>query len=193
LLTPSRRLVVIRGVVDELSWSLSGGQVTLVGQPAGAVAGTIAAGASTGATVSGGDLYVRNLTVACVPDISDRGIVAQSGATLRLNRVNVRNCAKGGIIVDGASFDIRNTTVTGCGGVDIGGFFWGGIRVQAFPQNGPSRFELVTVKDNKASGISCSGPVSATGVHASGNATADVSTSCGFSSCGAPGPNCGAP
>jgi hypothetical protein len=186
LLTPSCRLVVIRGVVDELSWSLSGGQVTLVGQPAGAVAGTVAAGASTGATVSGGDLCVRNLTVACVPDISDRGIVAQSGATLRLNRVTVRNCAKGGTVVDGASFDIRSTTVTGSG------FFWGGIRVQAFPQNGPSRFELVTVKDNKASGISCSGPASATGVHASGNATADISTSCGFASCGAPGPTCAA-
>jgi hypothetical protein len=193
LLTPSRRLVVVRGVVDELSWSLSGGQVTLVGQPAGAVAGTIAAGASAGATVSGGDLYVRNLTVSCVPDISDRGIVAQSGAVLRLNRVTVKNCAKGGVFVDGAAFDIKNSVVTANGPADNGGLVWGGMRFQGVPAAGPARLEMVTVKDNKQVGVSCSAAISGTGVHASGNiGGVEITSTCGLTPCSPPGPTCGA-
>jgi hypothetical protein len=192
VLSPSRRLVVVRGAVDEFDWSLSGGQVTVVGQNAGAVPGTVAAVVSPGITVSGGEVHIRGLTVSCTADVSDRGIVAQSGAVLRLNRVTVKNCAKGGIFVDGASFDIRNTTVTASGPGDVAGLLWGGIRVQSFPPTGPARFELVTIKDNKGPGVSCSGAVTGSGVLASGNPVADISPTCTIASCGSAGPTCGA-
>ncbi len=191
-LTGGRRVVVVRGAVDELNWTLNGPQVSVVGQPSGGVAATIAAGTSPGISISGGDIYVRSLSISCVADVSDRGIVAQSGTVLRLNRVAVKNCAKGGIFVDVSGFDIRNTTVTGNGPGDLGGLPWGGIRVQAFPPAGPSRLESLTIKDNKGPGLSCTSAAMGSGVLASGNSPTDISSSCGVTACGAAGPNCGA-
>jgi hypothetical protein len=192
-LTASRRVVIIRGAVDGFSWSLNGGQVTVVGQPAGAIAGTIAAGVSPGVTVSGGDLYIRNLSVACVPDISDRGVVAQSGAVLRLNGVTVKNCAKGGVLVDGAAFEIKNAVITANGPADNGGLVWGGMRFQGVPIGGPARLEMVTIKDNKQVGVSCSAAISGTGVHASGNTGGvEITSTCGLMPCSPPGATCGA-
>jgi hypothetical protein len=184
-------VVVVRGAVDEFSWSLTGAQVTVVGQPAGAVPAAILAGTNPGLALNGGDLYVRNVSVSCVPDFSDRGIVAQSGAVLRLNRVTVKNCAKGGLFVDGAGFDVRQSTFTGNGPGDIMGFPWGGIRVQGSPAGGPPRLESVTIKDNKGPGLSCSAAVMGTGVLVTGNSMPEVSPTCGVASCGAAGPTCG--
>ena len=112
---------------------------------------------------------------------------------LRLNRVMVKNCAKGGIFVDGSAFDIRNTTITGSGAGEIGGgLTWGGVRVQALPPSGPTRFELVTIKDNKGPGLSCASAVMGTGLLAQGNSTREITLACGITSCASPGPDCGA-
>ena len=95
-------------------------------------------------------------------------------------------------IVDGANFDIKNTTVTGNGpSADL---TWGGIRVQTPLGTGNAKLKLLTVQMNSPSGVSCTGPISGDGVSATQNVSGDVSMTCGFMSCGAPAPpTCGAP
>jgi hypothetical protein len=111
-----------------------------------------------------------------------------------MDRCVVANNAKGGILLDGATFEIANTTVKGNGPGDDAGTTWGGMRVKNLPASEPKLLTLVTVQDNNNTGISCAGTVAGTNVSASGNAGGvDITTgTCGFSSCGLPGPTCGA-
>src|ERR1017187_8583366 len=57
--------------------------------------------------VTGGDLYIRGLSVTA----GSPGIWATGGNILRLDHVNVSNNTAGGILLDGAGFDIKNTTI----------------------------------------------------------------------------------
>jgi hypothetical protein len=145
--------------------------------------GIVASGSSTQLTLSN----VRvNLGMGL-------GIQADTAATLTMRGCTVENNAGstsggvggGGMLLDGASFDIQNTSVTNNGpGMDLMGNVWGGIRISN-PVAG-SKMNLVTVKDNKQVGISCSGMVSGTGVLATNNVggVEITNAACGFSSCG---------
>jgi hypothetical protein len=186
--TSTRRVVAIRGpaAVAGFAWSnASVGQLSVIGQ----AAATIAGGADPGIRLTAGDLYARDLTVAPSANV---GVVAELGSTLRLSHVVVRDNAQGGILVNGAAFDISNTRVTANGPGDIMGFPWGGVRIQAVLAS-PARLERVTINDNKQVGLSCSANVSGMGVLASGNAGGvDIATTCAISACSPAGPTCGA-
>jgi hypothetical protein len=188
-LTVSRRLVVISGSVPGVQWAPVSGDdpVSLIGR----AAAVIAPGTSVGVHVSGpAELYARDIIIR---NSEQEGVIAESGATLRLDHITVDSNRGGGILVDSSAFEIQNTTVTGNGPAQAaGGVVWGGIRVQA--PGTPASLELLTVRDNQSTGISCSGGVTGIGVFATGSAGGiDVTAACAIAPCSPAGPTCGAP
>jgi hypothetical protein len=187
-LTTAKRLIVVRGAVQAANYTIqtNGGspQITLIGQATGSIVG----GLYSALVVDAADVYARDISLRVSATV---GVVAQNAALLRLDHVSVDNNTGGGILVDGAGFEIRNSQITSNGPGDIGGFPWGGIRVQNI--QGPSLLELVTVQNNNQVGISCSAAVTGNGVLASGNAGGvDVSPTCQITPCSPASATCGA-
>jgi hypothetical protein len=179
----TRDLIVVRGTVVGPTSAFSGGskQISIVGQSAATI--------SSGVRLSVGDAYLRALTVGPSPSI---GVQADAGSTLRLDHVTVNGNTGGGILVDGANFDIRNTTVTGNGLAMSGSTTWSGILVQGLPSTGPIQLQLSTVQTNMGPGVTCSGSIQAGQTLVTGNVLVQVGSACGFTSCGTAGSNCGA-
>ena len=183
-----RDLIVVRGTVTGAASAFAGGakQISIVGQATAVVAG----GGSPAIHLATGDAYVRAIKLGPSASI---GCQADSGSTLRLDHVVVTGNSAGGILLDGAAFDIENTTVTSNGPGDLTGLPWGGIRVQNIPVDGPKILKLVTVQTNNPIGVSCSAAVSGpSGVLAIANLSTDISPTCAFLSCGAASSTCGA-
>jgi hypothetical protein len=185
-LTIARRVILASGTVTGLNWTIPPGAAPIsIISLNGAV---FAGGATAGIQVSGvGELYVRGVIVR---SSELEGVIATSGSNLRLERVTVDSNRGGGILLDGAPFDIRNTTVTNNG--PSSDLSWGGIRVQGLPATGSTNLHLVTIQGNKAPGLSCAAAIQGDGVFASGNSTGDVSGTCGVTACSPAGPTCGA-
>jgi hypothetical protein len=183
----ARTLILVRGPVTASSSTFgASAETSLIGQAGGAVVGAT----SAVKLAAGKRLYLRDVSVTTVAGV---GILAPVGSTLRMERVTVENCAKGGILLAGAAFDISNSTVTGNGPGTQDTTAWGGIYVQQPPATGPARLNLVTVVENKAVGIVCIGAISGTaGILSVNNTAGDISPACGFSSCGSAGQSCGA-
>ena len=181
----ARDLVVVRGSVNGAAsaFQTSAPPISIVGQMSGLIGGV-----NPAIHVAKGDLFARDLTLTTVSSV---GCQADAGATVRLDRVLVTGNASGGILLDGAAFVITNTTVTNNGPGDLG-FFWGGIRAQNIPVGGPAQLTNLTVRNNNQQGISCSAVVVGTSVLATNNVGGDISPTCGFMSCPAAGPTCGA-
>jgi hypothetical protein len=212
----TKKVIVIRGAVNGPMVLASASATPLVlGRQNGlGEAGQIVTAVGTGITASAGEVLVRDLEVVGGGSGSSKGIVASglstklklvsvkvslgmglgvqadSGADLAMDRCTVENNSRGGILVDHASFDIRNTTVAGNGPGTLGAITWGGILISE-PASGLNQLQLVTVQNNKAIGVSCSAAVSNMGVLASMNVTGDINQTCGFSSCGTAGASCG--
>lgn len=181
-----KRLLVVRdSVTGSITWNLSGSQMTIVGQESGTITGN---GTSPTLHATGGDLYIRDLTLTG----GAPGIMADGGSILHLDHVSASSNASGGILLDGAGFDIKNTTVkdNAAAGGDPG------IRIQNAPTSSttPKSLSLCTVSGNAGFGISCtSGTVAtASGVLVTGNGGTDITSFCGFTSCSSAGPTCGA-
>jgi len=190
--TTARDLVVVRGTVGGATGAFTG-NVSIVGQSSGTIAGTV----SPALHVSGGTTYARGLKLLTVDSI---GLQADSGSTVKLDHMLVTGNAGqasdlkgGGILLDGAAFDIRNTTVTGNGPGASGSSTLGGILVTSTPAPaGPRALQLVTVQNNNGPGIACSAAISGTGVLATGNTSVDILPACGITSCTTASTSCGA-
>jgi hypothetical protein len=110
-----------------------------------------------GISITGGELYLRGLTVAGNPSgVTGIGINAQAatGATvvLHMDGCTVKDNPGGGILLAGAAFDIRNSTITGNGPAQTAdGTIWGGIRVDSLPPTGQASLDLVTIQKQPAS------------------------------------------
>jgi hypothetical protein len=184
----SRSLVVVRGSAASANGAigLSGGKlVSIVGQNVGVITGTMAP-----ALWVSGNTYVRDVKLT---SSLSTGVQADSSAVLRMNHVSVVNSGGGGILLNGAGFDIQNTIVTGNGPGMFGLAVWGGILINNPPAAGPARLQLLTVQANTGTGIACSAAVMSTsGVLASGNSPLSIATTCGFTSCAAANATCGA-
>ncbi len=188
-LTPSRRVLVISGAVMGASWTPPSGAtpVTIVGRSVAA----IAPGTGVGIRVSGAaELYARDLIVRNSEQV---GIIAEGGASLRLEHVTVDSNRGGGILVDSSAFDVKTSTITGNGpGQGAGGVVWGGIRIQT--PGTPASLTSVTANNNQSAGVSCSDQINGVGVLATGNAGGvQVTSACGITPCSPAGPTCGAP
>jgi hypothetical protein len=153
-----------------------------------------------GIDITSGELYLRSLTVAGnALGATGIGVNAQAatGTTvvLHMDGCTIKNNPGGGIFLAGTAFDIRNSKVTGNGpGQTTGGTIWGGIRVEGLPVGGQANLDLVTIQNNLAVGLTCSGAIQGQGVLISGNTPLDIATSCGAGvlTCTTPAPTCGA-
>jgi hypothetical protein len=192
-LSMARRVIVVRGTVDGTSTVIQGipssSQVSIIGQNDGVL------GPPTTHQpilhLNGGDVYFRDVTLK---NSLDMGMVVDGAATLRLDGVTFDNDSKGGLLLDGAAFDIRNSVFTNNGPGTIGAVTWGGILVQGTAPPGPRSFAQVTIANNKYLGLACSAAVSGSGIYAAGNAGGvEISPTCSVTTCPQVGPGCGAP
>jgi hypothetical protein len=179
-------LVIVRGTVTAGTWTFTGatGEVSIVGQQSA----FIASAASPALAMASGQLYVRDVKASSSASLC----LSAKGGTLRLEHVTVDSCLKGGILLDGAAFDIRDTTVTNNGPGTQGTTLWGGVLVSSLPAAGTTGLTLVTIQGNKQIGLTCAGGIQGTGVLATGNTGGDVNPYCNVSACAAAGPTCGA-
>jgi hypothetical protein len=183
-------LVVITGTLAALSTTLSlTAPLTIVGKSSATLTPTTG---GDGIDITSGTVYLRNLTVQGAAS-DGIGINATPGVTLHMTGCAVTDNPGGGILLNGAAFDIANTTVTGNGPGNFGGLTtWGGILVNAPPSAGPATLDLVTIQDNNAAGVSCSGAITGSGVLATGNLSTQVTPSCSFTACTSASTTCGA-
>lgn len=190
-----KALVVVAGA---LSGGVTGlalaAPLSLVGKPAVINADDY----SDAISITNGELYLRNLTVAgSASRQTGIGINAQAtpGATLllRVQDCTIKGNPGGGILLADAAFTIENTVVSGNGpGETVGGASFGGIRIDSTVAGGPARIALTTVTDNLAPGLSCAEGIQGTGILAAFNAVRDITSSCGIVPCTTPGVSCGA-
>jgi hypothetical protein len=188
-------VLVVMGQVSGFSIGALSAPLTIVGKSAVISPADYADGLS----ITRGEIYLRGLTVAGNPSgVTGIGVNAQAatGSTvlLHMDGCTVKDNPGGGILLAGASFDIRNSKITRNGPAQTaGGTSWGGIRVESLPAGGQASLNLVTIQGNWAPGLSCSGAIQGQGVLATDNAQPDIVPSCGsVVSCATPSPICGA-
>ena len=199
--TNAKRLIVVNGSLAAGSTTVAATlPLTIVGKSSAKLTPTTG---SDGISINSGEIFLRGLTVQGT-STSGVGInAAPTGGntvTLRMDTCVVSNNPGGGILLNGAAFDIKNTSITGNGpGTAPGsGASYGGIRIEALPTSGPTVLNLVTIQNNKQVGLSCSGAGAWTGPVAgllvSGNTGGDIGTTCGVNSCSSSdgGATCGA-
>lgn len=218
-LSSTRNVLVIRGAANnQLTLGTTGVLPIVIGRKnTGGDSGSILAGAATAIHVSSDSALIRDLTVNAGTTAGSKGIVitgasttaqllrvtaslgtglgvdAEAGATLQMDHCTVQNNSAGGVLVNGAAFTIKNTTVTSNGPGQSGAITWGGILVNNPASGGANVLDHLTVQSNMPVGIACSAGVSGQGVSASGSTGGvDIGTVCGFSSCGTPSATCGA-
>jgi hypothetical protein len=160
--TATKNVVVIRGIVGEWTLSFTGAPITVIGQQ-GAM---VTPGATNdGITISGADVFIRNVVAKGSPN--GTGVNAKIGSTLRMDRCMVLNNATGGIVTQGAAFDIVNTVVANNMGATA-------VTLGTFPGTGPTRFAFNTVVDNQGTGVFCGQAYTLTGLLVNGNAVTQV-------------------
>lgn len=187
-LTDARRTLIISGAVAGLQWNAPAAAkpVSLIGRSSAAIVGGLQPGISFSGSA---ELFARDLVVRR----SDAaGINVQNGAVLRLEHVTVDSNGGGGILVEDAAFDVRNSTITTNGPGQSGAITWGGMLVTNPLASGPASLERVTFRTNNPVGLSCSGPVTGSGVFAADNTSVDIAMSCSIVPCSPAGPTCGA-
>jgi hypothetical protein len=180
-ITPDRNIIIVTGGVAAGTWKYANqakGPLLIVGQNNA----KIGSSGDPAFSLTSGKVTIRNVTFNSQ---FSTGITA-TGGTLTLDHVTLSMCAEGAILLDGASFDIRNTTITGNGtGMDDNGLItWSGIYVRTLPPTGPTTLNRVTIAGNPAAGLLCVDKITGTGVLAYGNGGAQISNGCMVNDCG---------
>jgi hypothetical protein len=197
----SSSVVVVRGALSAAPTNIAVmAPLTVIGKSAATLTPT--AGADC-VTITSGEIYLRNLTIqGTASPATGMGIKAapdpSSTVTLHMDTCAVISNPGGGMLLNGAAFDIRNTTVSNNGSGSLGAISWGGILANNPPAGGLTTLNDVTIQNNGLIGLVCSGNVtSTTSVLASGNvngstkATDQIGTSCGITSCTSTSATCG--
>ena len=188
LFAESRSVVALHGTLDGLAWTLTPTTpaLTVVGKDTAVIAG----GIKSGIRLEGpGDVLVRGVTVRGSDTV---GVVATGGATLRLRDTTIESNHGGGILLDGAHFDLRNTTVSDNGPGLTGATSWGGILAVAIT-GVPARLDNVSIKNNKQVGLACASGIMGSAIYAKGNLGGiDVQDTCAITTCDPESASCGA-
>jgi hypothetical protein len=181
--TSGKSLVLLTGALADFSVAVSSKSLTVVGKSA-----VITPALATNAIdITSGEVYLRGLTVQGAAT-TGMGINAAppggSTVTLHMNSCTVSNNPGGGILLNGAAFDIQNTTVTG-NGPNTASTPWGGIYVQSLPTSGPTALSFVTIQNNPGPGLVCapSASIQGTAVLAIGNTLTQITSACAVTSC----------
>ena len=188
-LSSDRRLIIIRGTVQATNYVVQpvagSAQITFVGQQSGAIAG----GAFSALAIDGAAVFARDLTFKLS---SAPAVIAKNAGVLSLQHVIVDNNPGGGVLVDGAGFEIRNTSITRNGPATTGPTTWGGMLVQNLSALTLRAIDLVTIQNNGGPGLSCSDRIDGTRLLASDNAASNIGITCQVTPCSPAGPACGA-
>jgi parallel beta helix pectate lyase-like protein len=174
-----RNVIVIRGgTADRMTLATTGLAPVVVGKNGA----SIPASAATAVQVMSDDVIIRDLmitgggtspsskgivatgsstkltlsNVAVSLTVGGLGVQADNSASLTMDRCTIENNSRGGILVDGATFDITNTVIakngstatTGCGA-------WAGTCFNS--PTGTTRFLNNTVVSNVGTGVACGG------------------------------------
>ena len=152
--TSSKRVILAKGpatdVLAPIASTPSGGQISIISKDEA----TFNGGGAVGVHVTTGDIYLRGITVA---NGSDRGVVVDTGATLRMDRCIIKKNAGGGLLAQsGASFDIANSVFDENGEGTVGPVKFGGVYLAgSAPSSGPHRLWFNTVINNQQTGVVC--------------------------------------
>jgi len=213
-------LVVVGPANDQLALATSGFAPLIVGRANSGMPGSIGASVAAAISVSSDNVQIRDIAVTGTTS-SANGIIAtgngtkltltrvtvsipkglaidaETGVTLTMASCTVSNSAGGGILLNGAAFDIENTTVTnnGPGSLQTSAATVGGIFVNDTASVAPVVLKQVTVTGNMGPGIACLNAITGTGLLVYGNSTPQIGANCGsgISTCGDAGTTtCGA-
>lgn len=195
-ISKDRAVVIVTGSVAAGTWTYAdqaSGKLLIIGASTAQQPTALIASSGTPAfNMSSGDVTVRKLSFTSNLSM---GIQA-AGGMLTLDHVKVDSCKTGGILLNGAAFDIENSAVTNNGvGMDLT-TSWSGIYVKTTPA-GSKKLYSSTVAGNKNAGVLCAGAIDGRDVLAYANGgNVDVGSLCNFTSCGstdaAAGATCGA-
>jgi hypothetical protein len=176
----TRNVIVVTGSVAAGTWTYADqakGPLLIVGQNKA----KIISSSNPGFSMSSGTVTIRSLTFTSQ---LTTGIEA-SGGTITLDHVTVDQCVGGGVLFDGASFDVENSAITRNGTVMDGLVSWSGIYVKTMKTGGTYKLNQVTIAGNDNAGLLCAGPIAGTGVLAYGNGGGvQIATACNVNSCG---------
>jgi hypothetical protein len=210
-------LVILGGTKEQLSFAPTAVQPIIIGRPnTSGDPGSIPATNGIAVAISSGTVLIRDLLVNLGSSKASKGVVASGSANLTLLRVNVNltnglgvdaetgstltmktctvtNNLGGGILLNEASFDIENTTVTSNGpGTVLGASTLGGILVNnATAVTGMTTINSTTIANNGGPGLVCAAAITGTNILAYNNSSGNVSCS-GVTTCPDAGPSCGA-
>ena len=164
-----KKLVVVAADSDRAVFS-GPGKLAIVGK--GLVAKpAIGGGTKPALTVSGGELFLRDLLITN----STPGLTATNAALLRMKSCDVTGNT-GGMLLDGASFEIESSEISDNKIGTFGTSKWGGILVNN--PGTPKRLSQVKILNNKQTGVVCSAPVTLDRVTATGNVPENVAPEC---------------
>jgi hypothetical protein len=176
----ARQLVVIRGTQISFTAPALEHQLSVIGQAAAVIA---PGGAGTGIRSTGGDLYLRGLTVRGSEQIG----IDVTGGTIRVDGCTVQANQGGGLSINNAGFEITNTIIAENGGPTAQPFLWGGVLLMNVGTRMPRVFLNNTVAANAASGVHCGEAFTLSTSIFAGNTVAPTSGMCTVVQCCAPG------
>jgi len=166
----NKALVVVKGDTEKGAYAGGGtGKLAIVGS--GVARPGVAGGLAPGIAVSGGTLYLRNLSITN----SKHGLSVKN-ATLQMRDCEVKRNT-GGILLDGANFAIDDTVVTDNEiGSGPSAQQYGGLLVLS--PGTPKALRNVQVLNNKITGLVCNAAIEMTNVTATGNVGSDITPAC---------------
>jgi hypothetical protein len=149
----AKTLVVMRGPsLNQWSFNDASRTITVVGQ----LGATLVPSANIGIHISAGTVYIRNLRVTGMGlATGDPAIVADGSSVLHLDRSMVDGNMSGGILIDGAAYDITNTVIANNAGTSSACGGWGGVCIANQSSGALGRFLNNTVVGNSVVGIAC--------------------------------------
>jgi hypothetical protein len=194
----SKSLLVVTGTLSPDSTIISITAPLIIVGKNNATVGTAAINGDA-ITITRGVVYLRGLTVQGSPS-TGMGINAAptsgNSITLYIDGCKITNNHGGGILINGANFDIENTFITGNGPGSFNSLTpWGGLLIISPPADGPMILNRITIQSNDGGGLSCSGAIQGTGVLSFGNTSTptQIGAACAISSCTSDGGTiCGA-
>jgi hypothetical protein len=157
LATAAKRVILVKGTnVPGFFAAKTIGQISIVGKDNVSVRTKSLDLATPAMDISGTtNLYVRDVSVVGATGVNSIGIRASGGTTLRLAGVKVLNNGGGGILIDGASFDLEDVLVKGNGqGID-GIASWSGVYFKSVPTSGTKNLSQISVIANQDRGLVC--------------------------------------
>ena len=174
---PLKDLIVMRGPsLTPLALSASDLTLSVVGQSNA----TVLAGGFVGVHVSDGTVYIRGLRVN--GGATNPGIIADGGE-IHLDRCLIDG-NMGGVLIDGAPYEITNTIIANNSGTTRGSCgAWGGVCIANVGTAKLSRFLNNTVAANGQVGIACNGPYPIVNSIATGSGGGIDTVVCAFSAC----------